>query len=105
VKHAIDVFVGQGRSGANYYDLVCGARLRTAPEQEVVENEPIEGGGGRGWCPVCFPDKVAAQLQDEDGNGIALHPDLGELQRDGDGTVVAEDRGDEEVIAEEVVEE
>lgn len=104
MKHAIDAFVGKGKSGDLYYDCTCGVRVRFPGDGEVVENEPINVGPERGWCPACFPDKVAAQLRDDDGNSIALHPELGELQQEGDGTTLAEDLGEETVLKEEVVE-
>lgn len=105
MKHAIAEFAGYDGHENAHYELVCGARIRFAKGADVVENEPVNAGPGAGWCPTCFPEKAVAQLRDEDGGAVALHPELGELQQEGDGTVIAEDLGDETVLNEEIVEE
>jgi hypothetical protein len=105
MKHAIDIYVGRRQDGAVVYELACGKRVVFPGTAEVIENDPVDVGGDRGWCPDCFPEKVVAQLRDEDGNSVALHPELGPLQQEGDGTTVSEDLGDETVLKEEVVEE
>lgn len=105
MKHAIEAFLGYDSSENAHYELVCGARTRFAKGVDVVENEPINAGPGTGWCPNCFPEKAVAQLRDEDGGAVALHPELGELQQDGDGTTIAEDMGEETIMNEEIVEE
>ena len=105
MKHAIDTFLGHDDRGNLVYGLVCGSRIRFPANAEVTENEPVNAGAGRGWCPTCFPEKVVAQLRDDEGVATTMHPELGEIEQEGDGTVIAEDAGEETVLNEEVVEE
>jgi hypothetical protein len=105
MKHAIDAFLGNDGHGNPVYSLICGSRIRFPANAEVTENEPVSAGAERGWCPTCFPDKVVAQLRDDEGVATTMHPELGEIEQEGDGTTIAEDRGEETVLNEEVVEE
>lgn len=103
MKHALETFVGQHKqTGELHFDTTCGLRIRFPKGAEISEDEPIDDRKGGKWCPTCYPDKCVARLRDEDGADASLHPDLGELEQEGDGTVMAEDRGEEEVLAEEV---
>jgi hypothetical protein len=105
VKHALEKFIGQRKDNKNLvFETTCGLRVQFPAGSEIDEDAPIDDRkGGAPWCAECHPDKVVARLKDEDGSTVALHPELGELeQEEGDGTTLAEDRGEEEVISEEV---
>lgn len=97
MKHAIAEFLGQSRKDSlYYYSTDCGLRIRL---REPAEDEsiPVDVPGEGAWCPVCHPEHCQQQLE-----GASLHPDVGGLEVDDD--VVAEDRGDEEIIKEEIIE-
>lgn len=98
MKHAVVEFHGRDKAGMHYYVTACGLRLRLRGPVED-ESQPVDmAGDGPGWCPVCHPEQVQQNLE-----GASLHPEIGALESDG--SVIAEDLGDEEVIAEEIVEE
>lgn len=109
MKHAIENFLGNSKDAEGrkflVFETTCGLKVRFPDGSEIDEDQPVDDRrGGRPWCPECHPDRCVARLKDEDGGGVALHPELGELEedKDTDGAVLAEDRGEEEVIAEEV---